>query len=156
MRHQQRVEHPDPQSLHLKNGLFFFFHSAGSASLPLNNGALHHASGTALLIATYDKPPQELGSLICLGTNLINQLPTLILNEMRSAAPLDPSAGHWGVFSHAWSTMKWEYIPVTTGVRRIEGRLCSHPSEFWDGCCRLSGNDTFIWLIKEHYLGSGL
>lgn len=154
MRHQQRVEPPDPQSPHLKNGLVF--HSAGSAALPVKNGAFRHASGTALLIATYNKPPQDLRSLICLGTNLINRLPTLILYEMCSAAPLDPSAGHRGVFSHAWRTRKWEYSLVTTEVRRIEGRLYSCPCEFWDGYCRLSGNDTFIWLIKEHYLGSGL
>lgn len=38
--------------------------------------------------------PQDLGSLICLGTNLINQLSRLILYEMHSAAPLDPATQH--------------------------------------------------------------
>lgn len=106
----------------------------------------------ALLIATYDKPPQDLESLICLGTNLINQLPKLILCEMRLAAPLDPSAEHRGVPSpsHARHGMKWKCAPVTTGVKHIDSRLCSCPCEFWDGYCRLSGNDMFIWLIKNH------
>lgn len=152
MRHQQRVEPPALSFLVWKNELIF--HSAGSAALFMNNGhnsrTFCHASGMSLLIATYDKPPQDLESLICLGTNLIKQLPKLILYEMHSAAPLEPSAEYWGMLSHTRPRMKWKYVPVTTGVRCIESRLCSRPCKFWDGYCRLSGNDTFIWLIKEH------
>lgn len=74
-------EAPGPQFPRLENELIF--HGAGSAALFVNNRhnsrTFCHASGMSLLIATYDEPPQDLESLICLGTNLIKQLPKLIL-----------------------------------------------------------------------------